>query len=499
MTGLGWRTRPRPRRCARMRENRGTAMIFTVLALGVLTVLGFGITSLGVVALHTSTNEREVNEVLAVADAGISHAKRLILWQEWGSFDQFLQRGDGAACNGDEVAGTPLVSPSPPYSPLPATYPTAASEFIPAAGRAFGANQAYVVQLCDDHATDIDPATGILDTNPNVDVNHRVRARSRGIGRNGASATIEIMIGASDTPAVIVNGDLEVKGNPTAAGAGGAIHANGDLTLTGNPCAQQYFSSVDTVEDSANAEGGTTCTNAAADTRPNSDPINIPLLSPSMYKDSATYWLTSDGRIMHKPMSTWVQITPIPAGSLLANWSAQIGGQQREWRANGDVPTGTYYVEANVVINGNLGASGAIALTILTEGFYKVTGNPMTTPHLTVPWRGPIAVIAGTDISLSASFSNPSSGLYYARHQLDVAGSPVINGQLIALNEADTPYPVTSNQTNNPVQLTGGKMELTGSPTINYSGNGLFAARMLSWRECRDLLPGDPNGPCGAP
>ena len=136
---------------------------------------------------------------------------------------------------------------------------------------------------------------------------------------------------------------------------------------------------------------------------------------------------------------------------------------------------------------------------VLTEGFYKVTGNPMTTPHLTVPWRGPIAVIAGTDISLSASFSNPSSGLYYARHQLDVAGSPVINGQLVALNEADTPYPVTSNQTNNPVRLTGGRMELTGSPTINYGGNGLFAARMLSWRECRDLAPGDPNGPCGAP
>jgi hypothetical protein len=481
-----------------MRAERGAALVFTILALGVLMVLGMGITSLGMVALKTSGNERETNEVLAVADAGISHAKRLVLWQEWGSFDQFLQSGDGDACNGDELAAAPLVAPSPPYTPLPGGYPANADDFIPAAGRAFGAGQ-YVVQLCDDHATDINPETGILDTNPNVDVNHRIRARSLGIGRNGASATIEIIIGASETPAVIVNGDLEVKGNPTAAGAAGAIHANGDLTLTGNPCAQQYFSSVDSVQDGSNAEGGATCTNAEADTRPNSDPINIPMLSASMYKDSATYWLTSNGKIMHKPLSTWVEINPIPAGSLLANWSAQMGGQNREWRANGDVPPGTYYVEANVVINGNLGAGGAIPLTILTEGFYKVTGNPTTTPHLTVPWRGPIAVIAGTDISLSASFSNPSSGLYYARHQLDVAGSPVINGQLVALNEADTPYPVTSNQTNNPVRLTGGKMELTGSPTINYAGNGLFAARMLSWRECRDLAPGDPDGPCGAP
>jgi hypothetical protein len=497
MTRTQTRTRNRTRMRVWMRAERGAALVFSILALGVLMVLGFGITSLGMVALKTSGNERETNEVLAIADAGISHAKRLVLWQEWGSFDQFLQRGDTAGCNGDELAGAPLVAPSPPYTPLPGGYPTAADNFIPQAGRAFGTGQ-YFVQLCDDHATDIDPATGILDTNPNVDVNHRIRARSRGVGSNGASATIEIIIGAAQTPAVIVNGDLEVKGNPTAAGAAGAIHANGDITLTGNPCAQQYFSAVDTVQGGSNAEGGTTCSNAAADTRPNSDPINIPLLSPSMFKDQANWWLTSNGKIMQKQLSTWVEINPIPAGSLLANWSAQMGGQNREWRANGDVPPGTYYVEANVVINGNLGAGGAIAMTILTEGFYKVTGNPMTTPHLTVPWRGPIAVIAGTDIALGASFSNPSSGLYYARHQLDVAGGPVINGQLVALNEADTSYPTTTNQ-NNPVQLTGGRMELTGNPTINYAGNGLFAARMVSWRECRDLLPGDPNGPCGAP
>jgi hypothetical protein len=480
----------------RIRAERGAALIFTVLALGVLMVLGFGITSVGMVALKTSGNERETREVLAVADAGISHAKRILLWQDWGSFDQFLQRGDAAACNGDEMAGTPLVTPTPPYTPTIGTFPTAADQFIPQAGRQLGAGQFYFVQVCDDHATE---TAGGIDTNPNHDENHRIRVRSRGTGPFGASATIEIIIGAADTPAVIVNGDLEVKGNPTAMGDGGAFHSNGDVTLTGNPCAQKYFSSVESIQNGSNAEGGPGCTNTAADTRPNADPINIPLLSASMYKDQATYWLTSTGKIMHKPMGTWVEINPIPAGSLLVNWSAQIGGQQLEWRANGDVPPGTYYVEANVVINGNLGAGGAIPFTVLTEGFYKVTGNPMTTPHLTVPWRGPIAVIAGTDISLSASFSNPSAGLYYARHQLDVAGSPVINGQLIALNEADTPYPTTSNQTNNPVQLNGGRMELTGSPTINYAGNGLFAARMLSWRECRELAPGDPNGPCGTP
>jgi hypothetical protein len=495
----------------RVRAQRGAALIFTLLALCVLSVLGLGITSLGMVSLRTSGNERETNEVLAIADAGVGHARRLMLWQEWGSFNQFLQRGNGTGCDGDELGGAPLAAPSPPFTPLPANFPTAANDFIPAAGHAFGTGR-YVVRMCDE-TTELDPATNLPNTNVNDDVNRRILVRSTGFGRNDSSATIEAVFGPTETPAVLVNGDLEIKGNPEVKGDQGGIHANGDLLLTGNPCAETAYSSVDEIQDGSNAEGGPNCTNAAADTRPHSDPINLPLLTPLMYKEQATYWLTSNGKIMHKPMGptgAWVEINPIPNGSLFAHWN-KSPAQNSDWTTNGEVPPGTYYAEASVNIAGNLamtnpanpsGPKIPLPLTILTEGHYKVTGNPLTAPHLTVPWRGPISVIAAGDVNLGASMSNPASGLYYARHQLDVAGGPTITGQLVALNELDIPLPVGANQTanTNPVRRNPtGSMELTGGPTIIYDGNGLFTARMLSWRECRDLAPGDPNGPCGTP
>ena len=474
----------------RLRQERGSALIFVLLGLSVLTVLGVGITGLGMASLANAKTERETTEVLAIADAGISHAKKLILWQEWNSFDQFLQNGaDPVACGGDELS----VQPS---APLPTGYPSNAVDFIPLAGKAYGAGQ-YVVIVCDDHSTDIDPTTGVLDSNASHDANKRIYVRSTGTAPGGASATIEVVIGAADVPAVIVDGDLDIKGNPTATGGGGSFHANGGLTLTGNPCASQYFSSVNNVNNGSNAEGGATCTTTAADVRPNSEPINLPIILPSDYKSLANFWLRSDGVILQNVSGTWTAVSATGPLALLANWSPQFGGQNYEWRATGDVPPGTYYSDANINITGNMGSSGVATVTFITEGWFAIGGNPSLTPALTVPFRGPIAVIAGTDIALGSSFSNAASGLFYALHQINVAGGPTINGQLVAANRADTPYPTTSGQVNNPVKLNGTRMEITGNPTITFNGNGLVSARMQSWRECRDGSA--PSNPCGTP
>ena len=101
-------------------------------------------------------------------------------------------------------------------------------------------------------------------------------------------------------------------------------------------------------------------------------------------------------------------------------------------------------------------------------------------PHANVPFIGPILMIAGHDLDLGATFDAAYEGLFYARHQLDIKGSPTLNGQVIALNEADTDY-----ETKNPVTKASGVMIIAGNPTINYSGNGLNTVRALTWRECR--------------
>lgn len=81
-----------------------------------------------------------------------------------------------------------------------------------------------------------------------------------------------------------------------------------------------------------------------------------------------------------------------------------------------------------------------------------------------------------------------------------MSGSPTLQGQLVAANAADTWYPEPTNSHyshNNIVPLDhSGRMALTGNPTVTYNGSGLFAARALSWRECRGT---DAAQPCGAP
>ena len=100
--------------------------------------------------------------------------------------------------------------------------------------------------------------------------------RSVGFGPRGSRAAVELTLGAAAMPAVVVEGNLEVKGNPTVTGPAGSIHANGTLELSGNPCTHVYYASVAGTTESGNVQGGTGCTAADVDSRPFSPRINIP-------------------------------------------------------------------------------------------------------------------------------------------------------------------------------------------------------------------------------
>ena len=52
--------------------------------------------------------------------------------------------------------------------------------------------------------------------------------RSRGIGRNGAETTIEAVFRDRPLPALVVNGNARLNGNPSIMGDYGAVHANGE-------------------------------------------------------------------------------------------------------------------------------------------------------------------------------------------------------------------------------------------------------------------------------
>lgn len=505
------------------RSERGVSMVFTLLSLGMVTVLGLGLTSVAMSTVSNAVAESETTEALAIADAGIEHGKQLVLWQDWQSLNVFLQRGNGTGCNYDELAGTPI------NIPLPAGYPTANTEFISATGRQFGQGR-YYVELCDNHSREQVAPVPYFNTDPNTDVDKVIYMRSVGFGPRGSRAAVELTLGAAAMPAVVVDGNLEVKGNPTVTGPAGSIHANGTLLLSGNPCTHVYYASVSGTTESGNVQGGTGCTAADVDSRPFSPRINIPKLSPYTVAQQAlavapvgtVYTLlpkgysdptynplvtcTSNNGCAFKGLpagngyaSTLVALTP--AGTIPAGFSYNNNG--KTWKTQGNTQPGTYYIVGNADITANTGGSPNVALSILAEGSISANGNPDVIPHVTVPFIGPILMIAGHDLDLGATFDASYEGLFYARDQLDIKGSPTLNGQVIALNEQDVAY-----ETKNPVTKTSGVMSIGGNPRINYSGNGLQTVKALTWRECRGtwtapVIAGgvmtDPGNSCGAP
>jgi hypothetical protein len=81
----------------------------------------------------------------------------------------------------------------------------------------------------------------------------------------------------------------------------------------------------------------------------------------------------------------------------------------------------------------------------------------------------------------------------------------VIRGQVIALNEADTMWPtvapIAQVNPSNLVMLDNGFMRITGTPDIQYDGDGLQGVSGRFWRECRfnpaNLNPLNPEDACG--
>jgi Tfp pilus assembly protein PilX len=260
----------------------------------VVSVLGLALNSLAVSDVSVSSNTRDSQEALAIAEAGLAHG-RAILTTTGVGFNTVLQRGDGQGCSADELAGNPTGA-------VPAGYPTG-TNLIPQAGRAFG-NGTYIVAICDDpgELTMLPP-----NLNPSVDANNRVIIRTIGRGRNGSTATVEatIVAGASGPPGLVVNGNLRISGNPTVGGLQGTAHANADLNLTGNPCAHRSFSASGSVTASGNPQGTSACTRAGANLQSRQPTITVPVLEPDDYLSAATYRLGGDGKVRDSEPGQW--------------------------------------------------------------------------------------------------------------------------------------------------------------------------------------------------
>ena len=112
-------------------------------------------------------------------------------------------------------------------------------------------------------------------------------------------------------------------------------------------------------------------------------------------------------------------------------------------------------------------------------------------PDLTIGGKA-YSMVATTDLKINGNPGTNYEGIHYAGHQIDFSGNPVINGQVFANNEADTPYP-NPGGINLVVLEADGFMKISGNPTINYSGaGGAVATATAGWRECRGVNPANP-------
>ncbi len=460
------------RKASRCGRDSGSTLLTALFAILVIGVLGLSLTGLGTRSIRASVDEREADDALLLADAGLTHARAIVysIGVSSPQWDNVLQAGDGVGCTGDELAQVPVGATG--FPPL--------ADLIPQAGRAFGTGQ-YQLFICDDHAAESVAATP--NTNPNDDANGRVKFRSVGVGTNGATVTVEAVIHLAGMPAVLVNGNLRVNGNPTIMGDAGIIHSNANLQIPGNPCTEQYAAASGSATTGGSPVTGPGCGGPAV-LQSAQPPVPVPDLDPNSFAPLADYRLGNDGRVRNQ------------AGTILGtnnwnDWSWDSGG--RRWVAGSNIPAGTYFGEGNIEISGNPGTTASpIPLTLISVGWVKIGGNPVMVPDLSGPPA--FSVLAGMDIEISGNASNPFLGIFYARHQAKFNGNPVIQGQLIVGMFGDTPYPAGG--TNLVPLLSGAYMEISGNPSITYNGGtGLRNATMTSWRECRQNIAGAPCGP----
>ncbi len=439
----------------------GAALITSIFAMLLITVLGFALISAGILAQNISTNAREQTEAYYISEAGLTHATNLLIYANTTEFNSILQAGDGIANTGDELSTRPL-SLTP----------------IPAAGIIFG-NGKYVAKVGDDPAD--------ADGDPNKDSNGRIVVTSTGYGKNGATVTTESIVGIFGVPAIIVDGNVNFSGSTQLRGTMGGIHANGTLDLGGNPCADGLFSATGTIPGANKLNSGPGCSDPGF-SQPFRDAVPVPSWDiRSSFYNRADYVLGAIGSKKGKVYNS--SGTMIADTSLTLNkWVISIG-QEFTWNpssglwstSSSTLPSATYYSEGNLEITNSFGSeSSPAAVTLIAEGYIELKKTSVLIPKLEN-----YGIMAGTDLMLSTKVASGSGAqsIFYAGHQIDISGTSSIAGVLIVKNLADTNSPFCGC---NRVGLSSGAIKLNANMTLTYNG-GLFKnnSKIISWREVR--------------
>ncbi len=433
--------------CVRRSADSGFALISVLLALALLTTVGVALNTVGIIELRTSLNHRASTRAVLLADAGATHALALMRGPlSSHSYTELLLGADGISNTEDDgvLAGFGLSD----------------SDVLPDTGVVLGQGRYFATVVNDDGDPSGDPKT---------DNNFRLRVMCRGETRDGGVADVAIALDALAFPALAVNGDLSLPGNPTLLGPCAGAHANGVLRVNGNPLIDGEVTAVDTVMLSgtiSDAGGGVVIPQSRA------RPIEIPQYDPLDYCGSADYVLR-DG---------WVITVGPQRDSAFAGNQPVMGWRWRDVENTYDLAgnqgqPGIVCAFGNVSISGNPGSeANPLLITILATGSVDVNGNP----KIEAAHDDDILIIASGDVNINGNpsgFTRSYTGLIYAGSQCDVNGNPTIQGYMLC---GDAPNPPGA------LELAAAN-RVNGNPTFTYdcTGGVRRRTRMTSWWETR--------------
>jgi Tfp pilus assembly protein PilX len=461
------------------KSQEGMALISAIFVILITTVIGFALYYSAIISFTIAVNDRDNTEAFYIADAGINHAIALINKVPKSQYSAILTAGANSAPDtGDELS-------VPPSSGLWTT-----SESIPAGSAtsggvtSFGAGGGgrYWVSVRNDTATGETATT---------DSNGILIITSTGVGRDGASATIEVIIQSSpgSLPAVLINGKAKISGSVSVKGTNGILHTNDTLQLAGNPCADQYFSTSADFINPGNLKGAG-CSGAGVNR------FNQPIIAPPIYNIRNDFYGKTDytlGAAGTRAGKIYNALGVLVADATLTGNKWTVGSAQWVWypslgtwvQTGNSVLNASFYSEGNIGITGNFGSSLFPArVTFIAEGSIYNGGKQYLTPA----YKN-FTLVAGADLKISGKLTEVDvddlelEGISYARDQIDFAGTPVINGTVIAANQSDADSPICGC---NFVPLESGYMNLRGNPTIISDGTGsAIKVSILSWREVR--------------
>ena len=446
-------------------------MIGVLLLLVIVSASTAALVVSGRTDIAISQNHEMATQAQVAAEAGLNHAvdvafTSLRRWQP----DGFATPADAMTSfllGPDNLSGT--VATDADNGSLEASGIPRPPTRVALAG-ALGAQ--YEAQIYDED----DPARGLTltaadlvriteDDQPTTDGNTQIVVQAIGYATDGSMTTLEALIVPIDAPAIVSNGDLEIRGNTDVVGANGSVHANGDLAVQGNPTiSDDATASIDFSVSGSPTIGGYSGGGQL--------PHPVSAVSAIDYKWMADYILKSDGTMTDGAgaliCDAWAVATACETAGYMWVFAGANGWTASSVGANSD--NQTYYAETDIATTGTTGSNAdPLNITIIAEGNIDIAGNGV----LEADTPGLLFV---TDMDLKIAGNRDQVGadaLILVREQISLRGNLSLRGGIVIEDAAAISNLVTVSQ-----------LGVSGNVTVTNNGTLVGTDFAVSaWRE----------------